>query len=219
MDKKQETYLIPEKGSEGSLTGRTIVYRPGEWSERYNLLKAAAQDDPKEKRSYIDIELKDLKRDQAIWNKEKKGYFDDRGKQYTYSQMIKQNQYVKAKANTITDDINLVNQFVQSKSHNWVTEWEKDYEKEYGEPYAIQDDKIIDEKELKKQKAIEELKVMNKKKEEPIKQENDVIMPKIPEKTVTEIVKEMSEKRRLIEIERYDKEFGRGGIAELMRPL
>ena len=219
MDKKQDTYLIPEKGSEGSLTGRTLVYRPGELSERYNLLKAAAQDDPKEKRSYIDIELKDLKRDQAIWNKEKKGYFDDRGKQYTYSQMIKQNQYVKAKANTITDDINLVNQFVQSKSHNWVTEWEKDYEKEYGEPYAIQDDKIIDEKELKKQKAIEELKVMNKKKEEPIKQENEVIMPKIPEKTVTEIVKEMSEKRRLNEIERYDKEFGRGGIAELMRPL
>jgi hypothetical protein len=219
MDKKQDTYLIPEKGSEGSLTGRTIVYRPGEWSERYNLLKAAAQDDPKEKRSYIDIELKDLKRDQAMWNKEKKGYFDDRGKQYTYSQMIKQNQYVKAKANTITDDINLVNQFVQSKSHNWVTEWEKDYEKEYGEPYAIQDDKIIDEKESKKQKAIGELKVMNKKKEEPIKQENEVIMPKIPEKTVPEIVKEMSEKRRLNEIEQYEKEFGRGGIAELMRPL
>jgi hypothetical protein len=219
MEKKQDTYLIPEKGSEGSLTGRTIVYRPGEWSERYNLLKAAAQDDPKEKRSYIDIELKDLKRDQAMWNKEKKGYFDDRGKQYTYSQMIKQNQYVKAKANTITDDINLVNQFVQSKSHNWVTEWEKDYEKEYGEPYAIQDDKIIDEKESKKQKAIGELKVMNKKKEEPIKQENEVIMPKIPEKTVPEIVKEMSEKRRLNEIEQYEKEFGRGGIAELMRPL
>ena len=219
MDKKQETYLIPEKGSEGSLTGRTLVYRPGELSERYNLLKAAAQDDPKEKRNYIDIELKDLKRDQAIWNKERKGYFDDRGKQYTYSQMIKQNQYVRAKANTITDDINLVNQFVQSKSHNWVTEWEKDYEKEYGEPYAIQDDEIRDEKELKKQKAIEKLEAMNKKKEEPIKQENEVIMPKIPEKTVEEIVKEMSEKRYQDQIKHYEKEFGRGGIAELMRPL
>jgi hypothetical protein len=219
MDKKQEIYLIPEKGSEGSLTGRTIVYRPGELSERYNLLKAAAQDDPKEKRNYIDIELKDLKRDQAIWNKEKKGYFDDRGKQYTYSQMIKQNQYVRAKANTITDDINLVNQFVQSKSHNWVTEWEKDYEKEYGEPYAIQDDEIDDKKELKKQKVIEKLKVMNKQKEEPIKLENEVIMPKISEKTVEEIVNEMSEKRYQDQIKRYEKEFGRGGIAELMRPL
>ena len=220
MDKKQDTYLIPEKGSEGSLTGRTIVYRPGEWSERYNLLKAAAQDDPKEKRSYIDIELKDLKRDQAIWNKEKKGYFDDRGKQYTYSQMIKQNQYVKAKANTITDDINLVNQFVQSKSHNWVTEWEKDYEKEYGEPYAIQDDDLIAEKELKKQKAIGELKRLKEKQLEQIQLEKEpLITTKIPEKTVPEIVKEMSEKRRLNEIEQYDKEFGRGGIAELMRPL
>ena len=47
MDKKQETYLIPEKGSEGSLTGRTFVYKPGEWSERYNLLKASAEDDLK----------------------------------------------------------------------------------------------------------------------------------------------------------------------------
>ena len=219
MDKKQDTHLIPEKGSEGSLTGRTFVYKPGEWSERYNLLKASAEDDPERKRSFIDIELKDLKRDQAIWNKEKKGYFDDRGKQYTYSQMIKQNQYVRAKANTITDDINLVNQFVQSKSHNWVTEWEKDYEKEYGEPYAIRDDEIIDEKELKKQKAIEKLKVMNKQKEEPIMQEHEDIMTKIPEKTVEEIVNEMSEKRRLNEIERYEKEYGRGGIPELMRPL
>jgi len=28
-NEKQEVYIIPEKGSEGSLTGRTIVYRPG----------------------------------------------------------------------------------------------------------------------------------------------------------------------------------------------
>ena len=108
MDKKQETYLIPEKGPEGSLTGRTIVYKPGEWSERYNLLKAAAEDDPGHKRNFVDIELKDLKRDQALWSEEKKGYFDARGKKYNYSQMVKQNQYVKAKANTITDDANLI---------------------------------------------------------------------------------------------------------------
>jgi len=219
-NQQQETHLIPEKGPEGSLTGRTLIYRPGELSERYNLLKAAAQDDPKEKRNYIDIELKDLKRDQAMWNKEKKGYFDDRGKQYTYSQMIKQNKYVRAKAETITDDINLVNQFIQSKSHYWSSEWEKDYEKEYGEPYAIQDDDLIAEKELKKQKAIAELKRLEEKKVEPIHLEKEpLITTQIPEKTVAEIVKEMSEKRRLNEIEQYDKEFGRGGIAELMRPL
>ena len=62
-NEKQETYLIPEKGPEGSITGRTIVYKPGEWSERYNLLKAAAEDDPGHKRNFVDIELKDLKRD------------------------------------------------------------------------------------------------------------------------------------------------------------
>jgi hypothetical protein len=218
MDKKQETYLIPEKGPEGSLTGRTIVYKPGEWSERYNLLKASAEDDPERKRSFIDIELKSLKRDQAIWNEEKKGYFDGMGKKYNYSQMMKQNQYVRAKANTITDDVGLINKFMQRKTHDWISKWEQDFESDYGYSYTPQDDEVA-KKELRKQKAIEELKLLDIKKVDPIKKENEVIMPKIPEKNVTEIVKEMSEKRRLNEIETYEKEFGRGGIAELMRPV
>jgi hypothetical protein len=218
MDKKQETYLIPEKGPEGSLTGRTIVYRPGEWSERYNLLKASAEDDPERKRSFIDIELKSLKRDQAIWNEEKKGYFDAIGKKYNYSQMMKQNQYVRAKANTITDDVGLINKFMQRKTHDWISKWEQDFESDYGYSYAPQDDEVA-KKELRKKKAIEELKLLDIKKVDPIKKENEVIIPKVPEKNVTEIVKEMSEKRRLNEIETYEKEFGRGGIAELMRPV
>jgi hypothetical protein len=219
MDKKQETYLIPEKGPEGSLTGRTIVYRPGEWSERYNLLKASAEDDPERKRSFVDIELKSLKRDQAIWNDEKKGYFDGIGKKYNYSQMMKQNQYVKAKANTITNDVGLINKFMQRKTHDWISKWEQDFESDYGYSYAPKDDDNVAKKELIKQKSIEKLKVINKEKEETIKQENEVIMPKIPEKTVTEIVKEMSEKRHQDQLKHYEKEFGRGGIAELMRPL
>ena len=218
MDKKQETYLIPEKGSEGSLTGRTFVYKPGEWSERYNLLKASAEDDPERKRSFIDIELKSLKRDQAIWNEEKKGYFDGIGKKYNYSQMMKQNQYVRAKANTITDDVGLINKFMQRKTHDWISKWEQDFESDYGYSYAPQDDEVA-KKELRKKKAIEELKLLDIKKVDPIKKENEVIIPKVPEKNVTEIVKEMSEKRRLNEIETYEKEFGRGGIAELMRPV
>ena len=44
---------------------------------------------------------------------------------------------------------------------------------------------------------------MNKKREELIKQENEVIVPKIPEKTVEEIVKEMSEKRYQDQIKHY----------------
>jgi len=220
MEKKQETYLIPEKGSEGSLTGRTIVYRPGEWSERYNLLKAAAEDDPERKRSFVDIELKSLKRDQAIWNEEKKGYFDAIGKKYNYSQMMKQNQYVRAKANTITDDVSLINKFMQRKTHDWISKWEEDYEKDYGEPYAPQNEDLIAKKELKKQKAITELKRLEEKKLESIQLEKDpLIATQIPEKTVGEIVKEMSDKRHLKEIKQYEKEFGRGGIAELMRPL
>jgi hypothetical protein len=218
-NEKQETYLIPEKGPEGSLTGRTIVYRPGEWSERYNLLKASAEDDPERKRSFIDIELKSLKRDQAIWNEEKKGYFDAIGKKYNYSQMMKQNQYVRAKANTITDDVSLINKFMQRKTHDWISKWEQDYEKEYGEPYAPQDQDLVAEKELKKQKASEELKRLNEKKVELIKPENIVIEHKASEKTVEEIVKEMSERRQLQEIELHEKEFGKGGIADLIRPV
>jgi hypothetical protein len=218
-NEKQEVYIIPEKGSEGSLSGRTIVYRPGELSERYDLLKAAAQDDPEHKRNFVDIELKDLKRDQSLWNQEKKGYFDARGKKYNYSQMVKQNQYVRAKANTITDDTNLVNKFLQSKGHDWVSQWEQDYEKEYGESYAPQDDDLVAKKELKKQKAIEELKHRNEKKIELLEFKKEKVIIKLPEKTIEEIINENAEKRRINEIEQYDKEFGRGGIAELMRPL
>ena len=218
MDKKQETYLIPEKGPEGSLTGRTFVYRPGEWSERYNLLKASAEGDPERKRSFVDIELKSLKRDQAIWNEEKKGYFDGMGKKYNYSQMMKQNQYVRAKANTITDDVGLINKFMQRKTHDWISKWEQDFESDYGYSYAPQDDEVA-KKELRKQKASEELKRLNEKKVEPIKPENKIIEHKTSEKTVEEIVKEMSETRRLQEIEQYDREFSKGGIVDLMRPI
>ena len=218
-NKKQDVYIIPEKGSEGSLTGRTIVYRPGELSERYDLLKAAAEDDPEHKRNFVDIELKDLKRDQALWSEEKKGYFDARGKKYTYSQMMKQNQYVKAKANTITDDTNLVNKFVQTKGHDWVSKWEQDYEKEYGEPYAPQDDDLVTKKELRKQKAVEELKHLNEKEIELPELKKEEIIIKLPEKTIEEIINESAAQTRINEIEQYEKDFGKGGIVELMKPL
>jgi hypothetical protein len=219
-NEQQETYLIPEKGPEGSLTGRTIVYRPGEWSERYNLLKASAEDDPERKRNFIDIELKSLKRDQAIWNEKKKGYFDAMGKKYNYSQMMKQNQYVRSKASTITDDVGLINKFMQRKTHDWISKWEEDYEKDYGEPYAPKDEDLIAKKELKKQKAIEELNKLKEEKAELLELEKEpLITTQIPEKTVAEIVKEMSEKRRINEIEQYEKDFGKGGIVELMKPL
>jgi len=192
-NEQQETYLIPEKGPEGSLTGRTIVYRPGEWSERYNLLKAAAEDDPERKRNFIDIELKSLKRDQAIWNEKKKGYFDAMGKKYNYSQMMKQNQYVRSKASTITDDVGLINKFMQRKTHDWISKWEEDYEKDYGEPYAPQDDDLVAKK---KQKAIEELKHLNENKIELPEFKKEEVIIKLPEKTIEEIINESAEKKK-----------------------
>jgi hypothetical protein len=78
---------------------------------------------------------------------------------------------------------------------------------------------LVAKKELKKQKASEELKRLNEKKVELIKPENIVIEHKASEKTVEEIVKEMSERRQLQEIELHEKEFGKGGIADLIRPV
>jgi hypothetical protein len=140
------------------------------------------------------------------------------GKKYNYSQMMKQNQYVRAKANTITDDVGLINKFMQRKTHDWISKWEQDFESDYGYSYAPQDDEVA-KKELRKQKASEELKRLNEKKVEPIKPENKIIEHKTSEKTVEEIVKEMSETRRLQEIEQYDREFSKGGIVDLMRPI
>ena len=133
--------------------------------------------------------------------------------------MVKQNQYVKAKANTITDDTNLVNKFLQTKGHDWVSKWEEDYEREYGESYAPQDDDLVAKKELRKQKAVEELKHLNENKIELPEFKKEEIIIKLPEKTIEEIINESAEKRRINEIEQYEKDFGKGGIVELMKPL
>ena len=54
-------------------------------------------------------------------------------------------------------------------------------------------------------------------KPEPIIETRSVeIIPEIP---VEEIIKSRAEQRRLQEIELHENEFGKGGIADLMRPL
>ena len=45
-----ETFEIPERGSEGSLTGRTIIYKPGELSSTWNAIWASMT--PKEKKQW-----------------------------------------------------------------------------------------------------------------------------------------------------------------------
>jgi hypothetical protein len=111
------------------------------------------------------------------------------GNKYNYSQMMKQNQYVRSKASTITDDVGLINKFMQRKTHDWISKWEEDYEKDYGEPYAPQDEDLIAKKELKKQKAIEELNKLKEAKAELLELEKEpLITTQIPEKTVAEIL-------------------------------
>jgi hypothetical protein len=67
---KDEVYHIPEIGSEGSLTGRTIVYKRGELGERWRLMKRAAETD-QERLDIADTELRSLKREQVFFNKDK----------------------------------------------------------------------------------------------------------------------------------------------------
>jgi hypothetical protein len=67
---KDEVYHIPEIGSEGSLTGRTIVYKRGELGERWRLMKKAAETD-QERLDIADTELRSLKREQVFFNKDK----------------------------------------------------------------------------------------------------------------------------------------------------
>ena len=45
-EKTKEIFEIPERGSDGTETGRTIIYRRGELGERWNLIKLSLSSTP-----------------------------------------------------------------------------------------------------------------------------------------------------------------------------
>ena len=94
---KEEIYYIPEKGSEGTLTGRTIIYKPGELGERWRLMKKAAETD-QERLDIADTELRSLKREQVFFNKDKGAFTDDFGNIYHGKEVNDKNNLVRAKA-------------------------------------------------------------------------------------------------------------------------
>ncbi len=100
-EEKEEIYLIPEKGSEGTPTGRTIVYKRGELGECWQLIKKAAET-PEERLEIADAELRTLKREQVIYNKEKRAFMDDYGNTYQQGKEVSdKNNYIRAKAAVI----------------------------------------------------------------------------------------------------------------------
>ena len=125
-DAKDEVYHIPEIGSEGSLTGRTIVYKRGELGERWRLMKKAAETD-QERLDIADTELRSLKREQVFFNKDKGAFTDDFGNIYHGKEVNDKNNLVRAKAVVILNENkiktpNYVNKFMWSKSRDWKEE-------------------------------------------------------------------------------------------------
>jgi glycerol-3-phosphate cytidylyltransferase-like family protein len=123
---KDEVYHIPEIGSEGSLTGRTIVYKRGELGERWRLMKKAAETD-QERLDIADTELRSLKREQVFFNKDKGAFTDDFGNIYHGKEVNDKNNLVRAKAVVILNENkiktpNYVNKFMWSKSRDWKEE-------------------------------------------------------------------------------------------------
>ena len=119
----KEIFEIPERGSDGTETGRTIVYRRGELGERWNLIKAAA-DTPEQKQNLLDIELRSLKREQVKFNKEKQQFTDGSGKVYSGKDINDQNNLVSLQAKKLVrehgyGDEKYVNKFMFTKGWDW----------------------------------------------------------------------------------------------------
>jgi hypothetical protein len=122
-EKTKEIFEIPERGSDGTETGRTIVYRRGELGERWNLIKAAA-DTPEQKQNLLDIELRSLKREQVKFNKDKQQFTDGSGKVYSGKDINDQNNLVSLQAKKLVrehgyGDEKYVNKFMFTKGWDW----------------------------------------------------------------------------------------------------
>ena len=168
---KDEVYHIPEIGSEGSLTGRTIVYKRGELGERWRLMKKAAETD-QERLDIADTELRSLKREQVFFNKDKGAFTDDFGNIYHGKEINDKNNLIRAKAVVILNENKIkiphyVNKFMWSKNRDWKQDPIEETQVDWATGMT-QDE--IDKKEDRKQKAKKAL-VQIKKLEVPIRNE------------------------------------------------
>jgi len=168
---KDEVYHIPERGSEGSLTGRTIVYKAGELGERWRLLKKAAETD-QERLDIADTELRPLKKEQVFYNKDKGAFTDALGNIYQGKEINDKNNLIRAKAVVILNENKIkiphyVDKFMWSKNRDWKQDSIEETQVDWATGMT-QDE--IDKKEERKQKAKKAL-TQIKKLEEPTKNE------------------------------------------------
>jgi len=177
---KDEVYHIPEVGSEGSLTGRTIVYKRGELGERWRLMKKAAETD-QERLDIADTELRSLKREQVFFNKDKGAFTDDFGNIYHGKEVNDKNNLVRAKAVVILNENkiktpNYVNKFMWSKSRDWKQDPINETQVDWATGLTPDENEKQEEKKQKAKKALAQIKKL----EAPIRNEvksNEKIYP------------------------------------------
>lgn len=153
-------YIISEKGPDAQPTGKQLIYRRGEFGERWRLMKASAETQ-KEKKHYAEYELRDIKKDQVMHDKTVGAFIDGRGKKYYGNDIYKKNSTVRARMNLVIkemgiEDKNYINKWMFSKDRDLNTEVE---EIELGENDWAQEslktpEEVIEEKKLKLKKII-----------------------------------------------------------------
>ena len=179
-ESKEEVFQIPEIGSDASPTGRTIIYKRGELGERWRLMKKAAETD-QERLDIADTELRSLKREQVIYNKEKKVFMDDYGNTYQQGKEVNdKNHYVRAKAAVILNENkitipNYIDKFMFSRAREWKEEPVDDNQVDWATGLSPDEIERQEQKKQTSKKALAQIK-----KAEPINIEiktDDEILP------------------------------------------
>lgn len=193
-------YIIPEKGSERSYTGRQIIYRHGEFGERWRLLKATAETE-EERKHYADFELRDLKKEQVMFDKTLGAFVDGKGNKFSGNEVNHRNNIVRAKANLVIKEMKIkdphyINKFMFDKSRTWnedpIDEGEQDW--------AHESLKLPEEIAEEKRKKFKKLTITPMPKPNEPKVEDKKIFeetPRPPEPSVEEIINYRAKMRNL----------------------
>jgi hypothetical protein len=175
---KEEVYHIPERGSEGSLTGRTVVYKPGELGERWRLMKKAAETD-QEKLDIADTELRSLKREQVFFNKDRGAFTDGFGNVYHGKEVNDKNNLVRAKAVVILNENkikipNYVNKFMWSKSRDWKEDPIDETQIDWATGLNPDEIERQEQKKQKAKKALAQIKKINAPTKTEVKSDDEI---------------------------------------------
>ena len=193
-------YIIPERGSEGSYTGKQLIYRRGEFGERWRLLKASAESQD-EKKHYAEYELRDIKKDQVMYDKKLGAFVDGKGNKYSGKDINKQNNIVRARMNLVIkemgiEDKNYINKWMFAKNRNLNNDDEDLGEQDWAHESLKTDEEIAQEK----RKKFKHTTVAPAPRPTETKVEEKIIFdetPRPPEPSVEEIINYRAKMRNL----------------------